>query len=230
MSDIAPKKVAHQEEWGRVFGELEEEDLKLASYDNTLMPMLGSVANRLILDYGAGPGILALALQRIGANVKVWDISPEMRAKTAEKIGLENVYSSLEEIPRDSFDSVICNLVLCIVPDGEVHKIVQHIEEMLNRNGSAYIGFCNPKIFQVRESNLDYRFPTGNSYEENHNYRKIKKEGGYEIIESHRPIEWYEQVCRQAGLELVSVNFTPEYELKGNLIQDFVILKLKRSV
>lgn len=223
------KTVAHYEGWGRVFQELENEDLKLASYDNTLMPLVGSVANRLILDYGAGPGVLALALEKLGANVKVWDISQEMREKAAEKIGKHNVYFTLEEIPRDSFDDIICNLVLCINPEDEVRSIIRNIRNMLKNGGSAYVGFCNPLIFNIRETNLDYRFPTGNKYEENHEYRKIKKEGGYEIIESHRPIEWYEGVYQEAGLKLDGNFFTPEYSLAGNTIQDFVICRLKRE-
>ena len=57
---------------------------------------------------------------------------------------------------------------------------------------------------------------------------KTKKEGGYKIIENHRPIEWYENVYRKAGLKLVDTIFTPEYNLKGRKIKDFIIFKLKK--
>jgi len=84
--------VAGQNEWDKVAAELEKEDLKLASYDTTLVPLLGDVRSKVILDHGAGPGVLALALKRLGAEVKAWDVNAEMRAKTAQKLGKENVY------------------------------------------------------------------------------------------------------------------------------------------
>lgn len=205
--------VAHQKEWDKVLQDLDSENLKLMSYDNTLVPLLGNVRGKRILDYGAGPGILALALSRLGADVKVWDINADMREKAAQKIGEENMYQSLEDIPRDHFDSIICNLVLCIVPEDEVRAIVKNIAAMLNEKGQVFVGFCNPRIFSVHESQLDFRFQTGDAYEVNHDYKKIKKEGGYQIIESHRPIEWYEQIYKGEGLKIVDEHFTPEYEL-----------------
>ena len=226
--DNSKKLVADQKEWSVVAKELEAENLKLASYDNILMSAIGDIKDKKVLDYGAGPGVLALGLQKMGADVKVWDINNEMREKAGAKIGYENIYNDISQVPQNFFDIIICNLVLCIVPEAEVRNIVGNIKIFLNETGSAYIGFCNPKIFQVAESNLDFRFPTGNKYEDNHDYKKIKKEGGYEIIETHRPIEWYEKVYAEAGLKLADTFFTPEYELKENKIKDFVIFKLQK--
>lgn len=221
--------VAQWEEWNKVLKELDSENLKPMLYDNTLVPLLGDVHSKNILDYGAGPGVLALGLVRLGAHVKVWDISPEMRVEVAKKIGAGNVYESLEDIPRGHFDFIICNLVLCIVPEEDVRYIVENIASMLNEHGQAFIGFCNPLIFHIEESQFDIRFPTNHQYEENHDYPKIKKEGGYRIIESHRPIEWYEKIFESAGLKIIKEHFTPEYELKGNKIQDFIIFQLSRE-
>jgi 2-polyprenyl-3-methyl-5-hydroxy-6-metoxy-1,4-benzoquinol methylase len=229
MEDTQNKKlVVEQEKWDLVAKELEGENLKLASYDNTLMSVIGDIKGKNVLDYGAGPGVLALGVKRMGGNIKVWDIGPEMSEKSSQKIGAENVYKEITNVPTDFFDIVICNLVLCIVPEDEVKSIVKNIQAFLNNDGFAYIGFCNPKIFNVAESNLDFRFPKGDKYEENHHYKKIKKEGGYEIIETHRPIEWYEKIYKDAGLELVETFYTPEYQLKGNKIKDFIIFKLAR--
>lgn len=222
------KLVADQKEWSIVAKELDAENLKLASYDHTLIPALGDVRGKKVLDYGAGPGVLAFAIQKLGGDTKVYDIGPEMREKSGAKIGPKNIYSSPEEIPQNYFDIIICNLVLCIVPEAEVRNIVENIKNELKEGGVIYTGFCNPKIFQVAESQLDFRFPTGDTYESNHNYKKIKKEGGYEIIETHRPNEWYQQVFEEAGLKVVDKIYTPEYELKGNKIRDFIIFKLSK--
>ncbi|MDO8486470.1 MAG: class I SAM-dependent methyltransferase [Candidatus Staskawiczbacteria bacterium] len=228
MTEDTKKMVAEQEKWDIVSKELEDENLKLMSYDNTLMSLFGDVKDKKVLDYGAGPGVLASGVKKMGGNVKVWDIGPEMRENLAKKIGAENVYQEITDVPTDFFDIIICNLVLCIVPEDEVKNIVRNIKAFLNQEGFAYVGFCNPKIFNVAESNLDFRFPSGAKYEENHEYKKIKKEGSYEIIETHRPIEWYEKIYQDAGLKLVGTFYTPEYELKGDKIKDFIIFKVKK--
>lgn len=228
MINIIKKLINKQDEWGAVAKELEGENLKVASYDNTLMNIIGGVRSKKILDYGAGPGVLALGLQKMGADVKVWDINSEMQKKAGEKIGADNIYNGIDQIPKNFFDLIICNLVLCIVSEMEVVDILNKIKGSLVKDGCVYIGFCNPEIFALDESNLDFRFPTGNKYEENHNYKKIKKEGGYEIIETHRPIEWYTKVFEDIGLKMVDTIFTPEYELKGNKVKDFVLFKLQK--
>ena len=215
-----------QKEWGRVSQELADENLKLASYDNTLIGLMGNIEGKQILDYGAGPGVLALALNKMSADVRVWDISTDMRDHAGEKIGSQRVYENIEDIPYHTFDVIICNLVLCIVPEDEVLHILSNISKMLHMNGHAYVGFCNPLLFNVLETNLDLRIPTGASYEDNHQYKKIKKEGGYEIIETHRPIEWYKKCFIDAGMRINSMHFTPEYLVGEQVIQDFVIFDL----
>lgn len=221
--------VSSQKQWGRVIKELEAEKIKLAYYDNTLIPLLGDLTGKKVLDYGGGPAVLASALKAKGADSRLYDISPDMRVRAGERIGRENVYRHVEDISHDFFDIIICNLVVCIVPEDEVVRIVKNIRDELKPTGFAYIGFCNPLIFDVPESQIDFRMQTEHSYEENHTFKKIKKEGNYQIVESHRPIEWYLKVYEEAGLELVDTIFTPEYEFNGRKIKDFVIFKLKRA-
>ncbi len=222
------KSISEQLEWARVSAELEAENLKLASYDHTLLDLLGDVSGRRFLDYGCGPGVLASALQRRVADISAYDISDQMRGLCGEKIGHQRVYPNIDAIPREYFDAVICNLVLCIVEEEEVRRITHTIRGILKHDGQAYIGFCNPSIFNVPESRLDLREKTGHRYEENHRYWKTKKEGGYRILEEHRSIGWYELVFAQATFEVVKKQFTPEYELKGKKIEDFIIFELKR--
>ncbi len=223
------KLVSRQEEWDKVTNELEAEELKLAYYDKTLVEKLGDVRNKNILDYGSGPGVLALALSKLGAKVKTFDINTEFNKSAATKIGLENVYHQVTEIPDNHFNFVIANLLLCIVSEDEVRRILRNILRSLHDDGRAFIGFCNPKIYNVEESNIDFRFPTGARYEENHDYKKVKKEGGYEIIESHRPIEWYFDEFTDAGFVVEDTVYTPEYSLNGMKIEDFVIISLKKG-
>ena len=221
--------ISEQSEWARVAQELQAENLKLASYDNTLLDLLGNVTGKKLIDYGCGPCVLASALQRGGADIRAYDISEEMRKLCGDKIGHERVYASVDAIPQDNFEGVICNLVLCIVNEDEVRRISRNIKNVLHQEGKAYIGFCNPLIFNVPESRLDLRNHSEQGYETNHRYWKTKQEGGYRIVEEHRPIQWYEQVFRESGLMVLNKQFTSEYELKGNKIQDFIIFEIGKS-
>tara|TARA_Y100000310_G_C20561706_1_gene753403 strand:- start:264 stop:950 length:687 start_codon:yes stop_codon:yes gene_type:complete len=228
MTNQNSKLIADQEKWAEVSKELEAEKIKLAFYDDTIIPLLGDLEGKKVLDYGGGPGVLLTALKKLRAEVKEYDISEDFRKQAAEKIGAENVYETVEEIPSDYFDFIICNLVLCIVDESEVKRIVLNIKKALNNDGIAYIGFCNPKLLDVSETNLDLRPVPEHDYKENHSYMKTKKEGGYKIIENHRPIEWYKNLYKETGLTLEDTIFTPEYELNGKKIKDFIIFKLTK--
>lgn len=223
------KQVPTNSEWALVAKELEAEELKLASYDVALLDLLGDVRGRKILDYGCGPGILASALLRGGADIQIYDISPDMRQHAGRKIGRDRVYSSIGGVPMNYYDHVICNLVLCVVGDEIVPEIAGNMKEVTRNEGTIYVGFCNPMIFDVKESLLDIRRPTGQGYGENHQYSKTKKEGDYQIVEEHRPLEWYEETFIKSGLVVLEKHFTHEYELNGILIEDFVIFEMRRE-
>ncbi len=229
LRKIWNKNSFHNNPWSLLTNELDSEKTKLLSFDETLIFKLANVSGKSILDYGSGAGIIAQKLKSLGADVKAYDISPEMLALTSEKIGTENVYSSLESIPQNSFDIINCSLVLCIVSENEVFNICNNIKNALNEEGSAYFGFCNPQIFQIKESQLDFRIPTGDSYSDIHTYKKIKKEGNYKLFERHRPIEWYEGVFQMCGLKISESFYTPEYSLRGERIKDFIIIKAGRE-
>jgi len=222
------KSVNNQDQWAKVLSELEGEYAKLQSYDRTIVEHLGDISNKKVLDYGSGPAILANLLQNIDAKVKVYDVSKEMREIAIEKLGRSAVIDKVNSIPKNYFDIILCNLVVCIVEESEVLKILKNLRSKIAANGKIYIGFCNPKIYDVKESNLDYRFPTGEDYSCNHDYKKIKKEGNYEIIEKHRPIEWYQKVINESDLEVADILFTSEYELNGYNIRDFIIFELTK--
>jgi hypothetical protein len=96
---------------------------------------------------------------------------------------------------------------LCIVPEDEVKSILKNIKNFLNETGLVYIGFCNPKIFQVAESNLDFRFPTGNKYEDNHDYKKVKKE-------LEQDIKFFNIIKFNKKLEIMAVKCIEKYQLK----------------
>lgn len=229
MTNKMRKSVSNQEQWDKVISELESEYDKLQTYDHTILEKLGDINGVKILDYGSGPGVMATMLKGLGGNVKVYDISKEMREITVEKLGRNAVFDTDKSIPDDYFDIILCNLVVCIITEEDVQAILKTLARKINEHGRIFIGFCNPLIFEVKESKLDYRFPIGKDYSCIHDYKKIKKEGNYEIIEKHRPIEWYAKQVKDADLKVLETHFTPEYVMNGFKIKDFIIFELVKE-
>ncbi len=225
------KFVGSMDKWAKVAGELEGEDLKQKIYDNRLLNLIGSIEGKNVLDYGAGPGVVASRMARMDGDVHVFDISAEMLEKAAEKLGSSKTHSNILKITNGTFDVVVCNLVVCIVPENEVVRIARNIRAALAPHGKAYIGFCNPRLYNVPETLIDFRHPTGEGYEDNHRYSKTKKEGNYQIVELHRPIGWYNGIWAAVGLKLKGTFFTPGYSVtgQGSKINDFVIFHLQRG-
>lgn len=219
------KFIENQNQWNLVATELQKENKKILSYDEVLLQQTNWQGKK-VLDYGSGPGVLGETLQKFGACIKSFDVSKDMREQAGQKIGLSNVYESILEIPHAEFDVIICNLVLCIVSEQEVEKILSNIRMFLKPGGHTFVGFCNPKIFNIAETQLDFRFFSGQAYTENHHYKKIKKEGLYKITENHRPVEWYTKKFYETGLILLDIILTPEYQIRGQKINDFIIFKL----
>ncbi|MBI5223310.1 class I SAM-dependent methyltransferase [Candidatus Micrarchaeota archaeon] len=224
------KFVGKMNDWAKVALELDGEDLKQKIYDNKLFELLGELKGKEVLDYGCGPGVIANRAAKAGARIKAFDISKEMLGATATKIGFDNIYTANDQIPEARFGIVTCNLVVCIVPEQEVIRIMRNIQRSLAKEGTAYLGFCNPRLFDIPESLIDLRAATGKGYEENHRYTKTKKEGSYQIEELHRPIGWYNGALDAIGLVRKELHFTSEYETnQGRKISDFVIFELCRG-
>jgi len=222
------------QEWGAVSGTLVHEKVKVRVYDDFLFEDVigGNVEGAQMLDYGPGPAVLASRLQAAGAEVDTFDTDPRMQHICAEKLGTNHVLESIEAIRENSYDIVTCNLVLCINKKEEVHRICRTIRNAMRRSGNVYIGFCNPLLYNIAETQLDLRQPTGDSYRKHHTIRKKKIEvprEEYNLYDLHRPISWYTQSFRKAGLEPIATRFTEENEVKGNRVRDFVIFELEAS-
>jgi len=225
------KKVIRQHEWHEVYEELTAEELKLSVYDDFIISLMGDVKDKKVLDYGSGPGVIDNELISLKANVDVYDVNEQIIKDARDKKVLDEnirILDNATSISINLYDFVLCNLVLCIVEDEEAIKVSKTIYDVLKKGGVALVGFCNPKIFDIRETKLDIRHFADKKYNQNHEYLKEKKEGGYFIYEKHRPIEWYSNIFKEAGFEISETLFTTPYDLEEKQINDFVIFKLTK--
>jgi 2-polyprenyl-3-methyl-5-hydroxy-6-metoxy-1,4-benzoquinol methylase len=222
------KKIIRQHDWHEVYEELESEEIKLSVYDNFIINLMGDVSDKLVLDYGCGPGVIGHALENLNADVDVYDANERILKIACKRVPDKNIIHSTTDISKNTYDFVLCNLVLCIVEDEQVIDISKIIYDSLKKGGIVLVGFCNPKIYKIRDTKLDIRHFTGEKYKQNHTYLKEKKEGEYFIYEKHRPIEWYSNIFKKAGFGISKKFFTTPYDWKGKQINDFVIFKLTK--
>jgi 2-polyprenyl-3-methyl-5-hydroxy-6-metoxy-1,4-benzoquinol methylase len=219
--------------WGNVSGTLADEKVKVRVYDDFLFQelMKGEVRDAAVLDYGSGPAVFAKRMQDAGADISIFDSDERMQKICAEKLGESSVCQTQEDVRRGAYDIVTCNLVLCINRKDEVRRIMETINAAVRKQGDVYVGFCNPILYDVKRTQLDLRQPTGDSYRKHHTIYKRKIEipdEEYNLYDLHRPIYWYAQQFRRAGLEVVDTHFTPESEIEGKKINDFIIFELTK--
>jgi 2-polyprenyl-3-methyl-5-hydroxy-6-metoxy-1,4-benzoquinol methylase len=215
-------------EWNDLSKEVDEQNIKQMIYDDVLLNFAkNDIANKKILDYGCGTGEIALRLAKLGGNVDAWDESEKMRKSASVKLGKEKVFNKFEEIPKKSYDTIFCNLVLCIVDEKEDKKIMERLRKYLTDNGVVYIGFCNPLDYNIKETRLQYRKTTGANYGEHHVYKKTIKDGGWKITERHKPIEFYEKLFVDNGFVVEDKIFSTPEIINGEKRSDFVVYKLE---
>jgi len=205
-------------DWETLAKNVESQKVKQVVYDDMLFNFCGNVLGKKLLDFGCGTGEIAIGAKKVGAETTAYDPSKNMRNLTAARIGNNSVYKNVKSIPSGYFDIVFSNLVICVVEKKQVIAILSDIRRFLNKNGIAFIGFCNPLAFGVHENSFQRRLVSGIPYEMEHDYRKIIKDGGFMITEKHRPLEFYEHEFRKSGFRIDNVSISKD--------GDFVIYKL----
>jgi ubiquinone/menaquinone biosynthesis C-methylase UbiE len=95
----------------------DEKEKYLNSFEQgRLLPLLGDVAEKKILDVGAGTGRMSASLAKHGAKVTALDVSPKMleRIKLKVKKNIVTVVGDAENLPfaKESFDIVIAAFLI----------------------------------------------------------------------------------------------------------------------
>ena len=132
-----------------------------------LLPLLGDIAHKKILDVGAGTGRLSVELQKLGAEVTALDVSEEMLGELKRKNkNIETVVGDAEKLQfeNETFDIVVAAFLIVHLKDptrffDEVYRVL--------KNGGKFL-----------VTNINQKDPP-----------KIKTSAGEIVIESfyHRP-------------------------------------------
>ena len=110
----------------KIYNSADGYDLAAADYDkkekylnsfeqNKILPLLGEVKNKEILEVGVGTGRLAIRLANLGAKITAVDVSPQMLAVLKSKNDkVKIVMGDAENLPfsNDVFDLVIATFLI----------------------------------------------------------------------------------------------------------------------
>ncbi|KKW09303.1 MAG: Demethylmenaquinone methyltransferase [Candidatus Kaiserbacteria bacterium GW2011_GWA2_49_19] len=122
MSKRKPKYLSSEEGYNLVAGRYDEKEGYLNSFEQKkLLPLLGNIRGKKILDAGAGTGRLAVELAKFpGAKVTALDVSAEMLDRLKKKNqNIECVVGDAENLPfmSGSFDVVLAAFLMVHLKD-----------------------------------------------------------------------------------------------------------------
>ena len=159
-----------------------------------LIPLLGALAGKKVLDVGAGTGRLSLPLENRGASVTALDVSPKMLEAISNK-NIKTVVGDAESLPFESGSFDIVTAAFLIV----------HLKDPTRFFDEAYRVLKDGGILAV--TNINQKDPP-----------QVKTKEGKIIIESfyHRP-EKIKQILESLAFSVEEV-FIKEKNLWVNQI------------
>lgn len=160
-----------------------------------------------ILDYGCGKP-RDVAEWTNGLRLTAFDIDPSLYARWRQDTshnrfwGVKEMEAGLAE--AETFDLVLCSLVLCVVDDTTMASILGNLRRLVAMQGRAIVAVCDPTALHVTHAvdqtrfgtaDLDPAMPT--------TYHKCVGEATDQRVEFHRSVEAYRRAFARAGLRVL---------------------------
>ncbi len=192
----------------KVYSSVKGYDLAAKSYDakekylnsfekNRLLPLLGDVSGKAILDVGAGTGRLATQLAKMGAAVTALDVSEEMLKVIAKKNpAITTVVGDAEALSflDTTFDIVISAFVIVHLKDPS--RFFDEAYNILKDGGRLVVTNINqkdPPVITTPEGEIVIE----SYYHRPEKIRELLEELAYTIVEDVRVMEggvWVNQI------------------------------------
>ncbi len=199
---------------GQLFGMLAAQALSYAAGEwPTLEPLLPDFAGKNVLDLGCGLGWhAAYAMEHGAAHVTGTDISEKMLEKARQINGREGIEYRREafedtEFPENSFDVVICSLMLHYLASYD--EFLEKIHRWLKPDGVLAYTVEHP-IFTAEGSQDWYYGQNGEilHFPVDHYFQEGKREAvflGEKVVKYHRTLAAYLETLMKKGFQLLHV-------------------------
>ena len=205
--------------------------------DPALFAQIGDVAEQRVLDMACGNGHNARRLARMGATVVGIDFSATLIAHNREREATDPLgityhtadAAQLEMLPDAAFDLVICQMALMDIPDaaaaiGEAARVL--------RERGRFVALLAHPCFDVPEASgwvVERMWPETHVWRKVSRYRepfvgKIAWRSGDQFMYTatyHRPLSWYVQALRAAGMALTAFVEPQPDETLSNVAPDY---------
>ena len=189
--------------------------------DPPLLKLIGEVADLRVLDLACGNGYLSRRFARQGASVTGLDgsaptIELAQAREAREPLGVTYYVGDaahLDMLADTSFDLVVSNMALMDIEDaaGAIHEAAR----ILRPQGRFIFSISHPCFDKVNTSGwaIEYIYPVTTIWRKMSRYREIAvddlpwtNEGQTVITRAHhRPLSWYFQELRAAGLVVAAL-------------------------
>jgi ubiquinone/menaquinone biosynthesis C-methylase UbiE len=207
--------------WDNTFGD--DGDLwHRTLIDPPVFKLVGAVAGQRVLDLACGNGYMSRRFARQGAHVVGVDANAAIigcaRARDAQE-PLDITYhiadaAQLPMLDEQSFDLVVCNMALMDIADaaGAIHEVAR----VLVPQGRCIASISHPCFDKMDTSAwvIEHFYPTTTIWRKMSRYREFAvapvpwpKAGNPPIttLSYHRPLSWYFQAFRAAGLVVAAL-------------------------
>jgi SAM-dependent methyltransferase len=193
-----------------------------ALIDPPVFKLVGDVAGQRALDLACGNGYISRRFARAGAHVTGVDanapIIERARAREArEPLGIKYHLADaahLDMLEEHAFDLVVCNMALMDIADasGAIHEV----SRVLKPRGRFIASLAHPCFDKIDTSGwaIEHIYPTTTIWRKMSRYRELAvedvpwlKAGNPPVITHsyHRPLSWYFQAFRTAGLVVAAL-------------------------
>lgn len=227
-----------ENEWSKIAEQEKKiQDIKNRVLNPKLLALIRqhAEAGANVFDYGCGWGEFADILASEGYSVRAFDESDDMVARAREHFDKPAFLTSdefYEKLPQlaGTFDTVISNLVLCILNKKDQAVMLKNISRLLKDDGVFVLSFCHPCLDYITAGIVSKRIRPYTHlprYNQEFKYRKIVHENKIEFDDYHRPLEYYTSLFQKHSFQILDI---AESDVLGTeFYPDFIIFVLKKA-
>ncbi|AXS84122.1 glycosyltransferase [Marinobacter sp. Arc7-DN-1] len=203
--------------------------------DQHIHGRLEAFSSQKVLDYGCGKPREASHWAKT-CHLTVFDIDPALPGRWQREAPDIPFWTTplLEQAieGEESFDLIICSLVLCAVDNQDMMEILQNIRRLTGEAGRVVVAVCDPAALKVSHAVDQTRHETEDLNPSLcSSYKKTVTGSSRSRTEFHRPIEAYRRAFARAGLAIREETVVKGFDAKHlERAPEFMVFELGTSL